>query len=130
MSGAQVYRFETFVGCDVVCLAYVTGDDGEPILRADLSSITLYVTRQRTTTPTVNGTSLTIANVLSDTLVTDDPRWSEEALETTVGRNFAHVVAGSAFPVADSYRIEYTFTATSGVKSKLIFEGPARSSRG
>lgn len=129
-ASARVWPFSTFVGCFATFAAYIVNAAGTAIQQADLSSATVTVTRQRSTTPTVDAQTVDIATSIVDTPVTNDPRWEAAALETNDGRNFIHTLSNAAFPAQDHYRVEYTFTLVGGNKFKLIFEGPARSSRG
>lgn len=100
-------------------MARVVGQDGVNILQAGITSIT-YGVRDVTDGSEIvaAGTALTVANVVFDTLQTDD-RWDED----TDGYNFLHAIAASVFATGDVLaQIEYVFTPTSGQAWTLSYE--------
>jgi len=126
MPEARVWPMHVQVGCDAAFLALILGLDGDPVVAADFTGITVWVKGQRLANPTVNNEVVATSTVTA--LVTNDPRWLDNVHEANVGRNFEHFLSPAAFPSADHYRVEYTFTFVGARKTKLIFEGPARSS--
>jgi len=101
----------------VTCMSRIFGDDGTAVEQSDISSITLAVFKNTSTSATYTA-SLTVADVIFDTLQTDD-RWS---LDST-GYNFRHAVVASVFADGDAtYRLEFKFTPASGSQYFVIFE--------
>lgn len=100
---------------DVTCLARVQLA-GVNATQAVFASIKRNIYDIDSATPTTNldGSTLTIASVVFDTLQTDG-RWTED--ET--GYNFRTTVAGSIFTTANHrYRIECEAVGASGEKFK------------
>lgn len=104
---------------DLFAMGRLRGNDGQYITQATLTSITVYVyDTSDGDAQTYTGT-LSVASTVSDTLVTNDPRWTEDAL----GYNFGGVVPASAFPAgAHEYRVEVFFNPTSGGRFPLVLE--------
>lgn len=125
---ARVWDFSTFRGCDVSFLAYLVNGQGTALLLGDVESVTLHVRRQNDPEPVVDAEAIDPSDVVLE--LSSDPRWNSEILTASPGRNFVHDMPGTVFAIQDFYRVEYTFALTGGGKSKLIFEGPARSSEG
>lgn len=98
----------------------VHGVDGEVMVRADITSITFKIFNAKTDAVVDTGT-LTIADVIFDTLQTDN-RWS---LDST-GYNFRHDYGNDAFPDPAVYRYEAIFTATNGTKFPVAREITAK----
>lgn len=119
MPTAKVYPMRAIVGAGWTAMARIQNPDGNNALISTISTIT-YDVMQQDGTKTVDGVSLTVANVIVDTLV-DDGRWTED----NTGRNFLWEVPAAAFPSSGHYRVVFTFTPTVGSAYKLIFEGPA-----
>jgi hypothetical protein len=101
-------------------LARIVGTGGAPVLQADVSAVkyTVYLLDDqnpdsRTAVAEHSGVSLTVADVVFDTLQTD-PIWTIDA----TGYNFRHVLdvsAYSAFAVAGRrYLVEYQLTSAVG----------------
>ncbi len=101
-------------------LARVVGNDGLPIVRADLASIKYSVyllddqdANARTVVTGHDDVSLTVADVIFDTLQTD-ALWTVDA----TGYNFRHVLdvsANPAFAMAGRrYLVEFELTPTAG----------------
>ena len=101
----------------VTCMSRIFGDDGLAVEQSDVSSIDLAVFKNTTTSATYTA-SLTVADVIFDTLQTD-ARWS---LDST-GYNFRYAVVASVFAEGDyTYRLEFKFTPASGSQYFVIFE--------
>jgi hypothetical protein len=128
MPAPKVHQAVFQVGCEAVLLAYIQGLNGAAAIAADFASIKLWVKGQRQTNPTKNNTDIPTSAVTA--VVTNDVRWEKNIHEDNAGRNFEYVIPKDAFPSADHYRVEVTFTyaGAAGEKFKLIYEGPARSS--
>lgn len=91
------------------------GGDADPVLQADLSSVTYKVFRKGSETPTSSGT-LVIADVIYDTLQTGTI-WTVD----TTGYNFLTLLPAAAFPDPGSYTAEVKFTQTGGAVGYLVF---------
>ncbi len=84
-------------------------DDGDPLVQADLSAIvwSLFDLDADPRTAIVDGATLTISNVIFDTLQTDS-RWTAD----DVGYNFAHQVPSANLATGGhTFRAEYKFTS-------------------
>lgn len=117
---AITIRDAVFEDSEFVCLARLLGADGEPILQADIASITCNVFDLDADDPTAIVTSPTVAvsSVISDTLQTD-PTWTKDA----TGYNFKHLVLDTVLSSGGHrYRVEYIFVPTNGSKFPLVFE--------
>lgn len=91
---------------------------GANVKQADITSITYTVIDSGGATP--NSGTLTVADVIFDTLQTDS-RWTEDA----TGYNFRHTVPAAGFDAAGTFQIKYIFTPASGSPFILLLEGPA-----
>jgi len=109
-------------------MARIVEDDATRIVQADVSTIVYSVYLLDSSDPDTqtvqtghDGVSLTVANVIFDTLQTDD-RWTEDS----TGYNFRHTVdvsSNAAFGTAGrTYRVEYTLTPDSGQDILLRFD--------
>lgn len=87
--------------------------DGEPAKQADLSSISWKAVHETDAQEDVTG-SLTVADVISDTLLTDG-KWSTDA----TGYNLTHNVSGTALDEPGVYFFEYTITPAGGSATVL-----------
>lgn len=83
--------------------------DGEDSVRADYSAIAWRVLSADDATQYDAGGSLTVADVVFDTLQ-EDGRWAED----NTGYNFRHTIPHTVFGDVGEYVIEYTFTTTDG----------------
>lgn len=102
---------------DASCMARVQVA-GANITQATTASVTRRIYDLDGSTPTVdtenggNGTALTVASVVFDTLQTD-ARWTED--ET--GYNFRDDLPGTKFPTSDHrYAVRYDGVSSTGVK--------------
>ena len=83
--------------------------DTEYITQAKISSITCYVYKKGTSGDAIAEIPLTVSSVVSDSLVTDDHRWTAD----TTGYNFIYHVPGCVFSAgAITYRVEFVFIPT------------------
>jgi len=90
-------------------MARVLGGDGSAVQQSDISSIAYSVYDMDDTSSPGTG-SLTVANVVYDTLQTDS-RWTTD----TTGYNFGWSAPASLFATGDRvYKVEVLFTPASG----------------
>lgn len=115
---ALITKGEGWEDTDAVLMKQVMTNDGTYLQQADLSSITYSVfDKADTSTATAEGT-LTIDDVVFDTLQTDS-RWGVDSL----GYNFAWEAPGTLFPAGGkTYRVECWCTTISGSVFPLVFE--------
>ena len=93
-------------------MARLVGNDGEYVTRSNISAVK-YTCRNRADVATeLLGGSLVVNDVIFNTLVTNDARWTVD----TTGYNFLLLLTGAAFPEAGDYIVEVMFTPTSGEK--------------
>jgi hypothetical protein len=93
-----------------VCMARVQLDDGTNAQQADISAASYAVFNKATGEEVASSSSLTVANVVYDTLQTDSI-WDEDS----TGYNFKHTIAGSTLSSPSTvYRVEYKLTASGG----------------
>lgn len=127
MAVAQDTYADGFKNGSVTNMARVTGADAADIVQADISSAVYSIhllddqaPDSRTAVTGHAAASLTVADIIFDTLQTDD-RWTEDS----TGYNFRHTVdisSNQAFAVAGRrYLVEYTLTPASGQKIILRF---------
>ena len=104
-----------YLGADPILLARVKTAANAYITQAGLSSIsrTVYFTSP---TPEAGPTALTIANVVYDTLQTDEP-WTYD----DTGYNFRDTPPYSIFDAAGTWKVKYIFTTTGGTRSVVWF---------
>lgn len=106
MPEATIEQGAVFAGGVAVLLSRVVGLDGTPITQASLSSITLDVWPDgHPDVFTIDSEDIPVADVVFDTLQTNDPRWTGD----DEGYNFAHQIAADAFPdPGKRYIVRYT----------------------
>src|SRR5262245_22566968 len=98
-------RKEIFENSGCTVLSRVLGHNGEPIVRADISTITCKV-RDLTSDTAVASPAVTVNSAAFNALQTDDPRWDADS----EGFNFEHSLPASAFPTEHhDDAIQYTF---------------------
>lgn len=118
MRPVQVFCGEAFEDGGATLLARVQGWNAIDIVQSDISSIQYAVTDRTSGASVIAATSLTVADVVFNTLQTD-ARWSVDA----EGYNFRHTVPASALPTGDHvYRVEYKFTPAAGEVFFLAFD--------
>jgi hypothetical protein len=109
-----------------VFLARAIGWDGVALHRSDVASIsyTVFEKIADVWTPVTGHTavSLTVNDVLSDTLETTDDRWTRDS----IGYNFEHLLdttVNQAFATAEAkYLVVYSVTPTGDPRVKIVFE--------
>jgi len=125
MPEAEPLQFDVFEDGGFSIMARVVGQDAARITQASLTSISYSTFDRDSDTPDtaiIDATALTVANVVFDTLLTDD-RWTVDG----TGYNFRHDVAATAVPTGGHcYRFEYLFTPSSGEAFWLVAEINAR----
>lgn len=112
---------ETWEDTDVTVMARITGGDGENIVQADVSTITLnvYDCSEVPIGDPVITSGVDVATTVFDTLQTpsDDPRWTTD----TTGYNFASTITGTVFSTGGHvYRAEYAFVGASAEMYKVV----------
>jgi len=122
MTTLQVYRLNARASRGWTALARVRNPNGAYITEASLDNLKCKV-KNSSGTETYDAT-LTISEVVFDTLETDDARWTVD----DTGFNFLYEVPASAFPAVGHYRVEFLFDPASGEDYSLIYEGPVESS--
>ena len=101
----------------ITCMSRILGDDAAAITQATTSAITVAVFKNTSTTATYTA-SLTVADVVFDSLQTDS-RWSKDSS----GYNFRTALPALVFDTGDAtYTVEFKFTPTSGSQYFVIFE--------
>lgn len=104
-----------------VFMALIRGSDRDLILQADLSSITYSVTDLSDDSNPVTADTLTVANVILDTPVTDDIAWLEKFPGDTIGYNFIFEAPKTWFPAGGkTYRVEFIFQPTTGANYEFV----------
>ena len=105
---------EAITGCVIEASAFAVkarmeDTDGVALQQADISTIT-WKAWNAADSLLVDAASLTVATVISDTLLTTG--WSKDAS----GYNFKHVVGDDVCVATGVHTIEYTVTLTGGLK--------------
>ncbi|QNN23513.1 hypothetical protein HED60_14930 [Planctomycetales bacterium ZRK34] len=119
MPNAEIPKATIFEDSGAICMARVLGNAGTAITQASLNSIECSVFNQADTSTAVTEPSITIADVVFDTLQTSDPRWTED----DTGYNFLIAVPATAFPAGGAtYHVEFKFTPASGEPFHIVFE--------
>jgi len=99
-------------------MARLVGYDAANVEQADISAISYTVYDILDLDTEVNGSTLTVADVIFDTLQTDS-RWTKD----TTGYNFRHQLPAAAIPTGSKvYTVQYKFTDTSGAFFYLEFQ--------
>jgi hypothetical protein len=91
--------------------ARVTGTLGTNITEASILSIAAKVMDVSVNPPVLVASINVPLTAISDTLVANDPRWTQDAL----GYNFLYSIAHTAFPVGNNpYLVQFVFTPVTG----------------
>lgn len=109
---ASAISTQAFEDTGVIVMARINGNLGTAITQASLSEIA-YSTYDTNAEAAVSGASgtLTISSVVSDTLITNDVRWTKD----TTGYNFIDTIPATALPDGGvTYAREYKFTPATG----------------
>lgn len=105
----------------VSSMARVMGHDGATIVQRDMDTIRRTIYNKATGELIQQGQPLTVADIVFDTLQTDD-RWTADA----IGYNFRDDIPAAKFADGDAtYRIEYKFTPVDGEAWRVPFEATA-----
>ena len=98
-----------FEDSGVTLMARVNIEDATAAQQADITSISVVVTDLSDESVALASTSLTVANVVFDTLQTD-ARWGAD----TTGYNFRYTVAASVLTDPVEYIVEFKWTPATG----------------
>lgn len=115
---ATIWSGAMFEDSGVSLMARVVGNDAANIVQADCTTILRSIYNAATGAAIEEDESLTIADVVFDTLQTDN-RW----LYDTTGYNFRDPVPAAKFAAGSTgYRVEYKFTPASGEVWHVVFQ--------
>ena len=91
-------------------------------VQADISSISLSVFEESSTTVVLGPTALVVASTVFNTLQTTglDPRWTKDS----TGYNFGYATLASQVPGPGRYRFEFKFTPVTGAVFPIVFVVP------
>lgn len=120
MPTPQRFKGNVFEDGGASFMARVAIQDGTNGQQADFTGITYAVFDLDSATPAtaVSSGSLTVANVVFDTLQTDS-RWTKDS----TGYNFRHDATPAMFPTGGHrYRMEYLFNPAAGEDFFVAFE--------
>ncbi len=110
-----------FEGVSPSLMARVVGSDAVAITQSDIASIAYTIWDLSATSSAINSGSLDAADVVFDSLQTDD-RWTVD----DTGYNFRWAAAASLFPAFDAikktFRVEIVLTDTVAAEIALLFE--------
>ncbi len=110
-------RMEIFEGAGAYLMARVLGNAGAAVAQADISSIAYTIYDLDDTSSSSSDGSLTVANVVYDTLQTD-ARWSKDS----TGYNFGWSAGAALFRDGGKvYQVEVEFTPASGENFVHVF---------
>mgnify|MGYP000105578392 CR=1 FL=1 len=122
MTVASPFRYSVWEDTGHSLMARIIGDDAANIQQSDISSIAYSVFDLSDTATVVTSGSLTVSNVIFDTLQTD-ARWDADS----TGYNFRWDIPASLFPTGGKdYRIEIAFTPTGGEVFHVVAEANAQ----
>lgn len=116
MPAPTIHKTTTFEDYPKVLMARVVGEDGANVTQGTFTSITAKTFDSADLSTAVIDTTLTIANVIFDTLQTGTP-WLDEqtglAIDST-GYNFKHTAPGAWFPTPDRVVVVEIIGVTAG----------------
>jgi hypothetical protein len=122
MATATVTKAKVFENSSAVLLARVVGQDGNPIVTADVDAMTLYIFDGETPINGTGGVELDVDatdSIISDSLVTDDPRWDVDE----DGFNVEIPIDGENFPDGNkTYRVEVKVEPVDGGAFYLVWD--------
>lgn len=121
---AQGYVWEDTAA---IFLARVVNADGDLLTTSNISSMVYTVYDAGVAVAGHNGASLTVADVIFDTVVTSgsDVHWPYP--DSARGYNFKAIIAGTAWADADeTRRIVFTATPTSGNDLRWVYQVTAQ----
>ena len=101
----------------ITCMARILGDDAAAITQSDISSISLSVFKNASTTASSGPTALTVSDVIFDSYQTD-ARWTKDS----TGYNFRYQIPASVPDTGDAtYQCEFKFTPASQPVFFVVF---------
>ena len=120
MSGSKITQATVVEDNGAVLLARVRGTGGDYITQASVNSITVksFDLNGDTGTAVYTDSSVTVADVVFDTLQTSDARWTVD----TTGFNLAYVLSTAALPDRSLYQVEIVIDPASGDDFTLIYQ--------
>lgn len=122
MPAATITTATVWEDADCVLMARVLGNDGAAITQSITTTVKvkMYDIVSAPTTDTISNRSLTVSAVVYDTLqtTTDDARWTVD----TTGYNFLYALPAADISTPTVYRVEITFTPTSGGAFPLVYQ--------
>lgn len=128
-------------GSGVTLMARIAGVAGNLLTQASVSSISYQVTNLTLGQVAGSGT-LTVSQVVFNSLVQNDPRWtadsaSQPGADGLWGYNFLTTLPASIFPVSSvvsppplvaaapqTYQVDIVFTPTSGQPFRVSYQAP------
>jgi hypothetical protein len=116
-SAAVITKGKVIENSAVVLLARIAGADGSDVAQSDITSATLKVYDSKAGTQVGSTVTLTVADVVFNTLQLDS-RWPDE----TTGYNFAYELAGTFFPDDKLYQVEIKFVPVAGEPFYLVWQ--------
>ncbi len=118
MATTDVIKATVWEDGGAACMARVVGNDAANITQASLTSVKLTIFNRLTDAVIVAEQTLTVADVVFDTLQTDS-RWT---LDST-GYNFRHTVVASSLATGGIvHHCEFKFTPASGEVFWVVFD--------
>jgi hypothetical protein len=112
MDPADIIETKGFMGNDLFLMDRVLMLSGLPILQADIQQITCTVYDETDTV--IANPPVDIAQSVSDTYISNDPRWTKDK----IGYNFSFAVPGASFPQGEqTYTVVFAFTPYTGLGS-------------
>lgn len=101
-------------------MARILGEDAEPIVQSDVSSIALKVYDQENAIAAITEVTPVVSSVIFNSLQTD-ARWTSDA----TGYNFRYHALPATVPNGGKiYRMEFVLTMADTSKIPIVFEVP------
>lgn len=127
---AAITPFEAIAGASVAFLARHRHVDGNLATPSNTSAIQVRVVGDGAIGETLNTALTPVSTYVFATLQTADSRWPLDVNDDDdeQGYNFRYVAPPTAFPSQGHYRVEFKITHTDESVTKIVFEGPVRSS--
>ena len=116
---ATIPRYTVYEASGFTHLARQPRHDGVALVRTDVTSIVYNSVSLDHNNEEVTDGTLTVADVISDTLVTDDDRWKVDV----TGYNWAWLVPVAAYPSGGNvYQVNVVLTMASGPPIAIPFQ--------